>query len=543
MSVINLRNYLRNVSEIFNSYVAELSVDEKNSFRTACNSMFDSGVADYDNEYIVAYYVLKFARTYGFQFSRAYADIFSDMDRLITAENKAASTVKAISVGCGTGIDYWGMTYAARALHMGEGWRLDYTGIDPQDWYFKITDGQDIEDTVRYNSLFDGSPCRDFEMLLSHMESNPEEELSDVYFFPHSIKEVCIHTVNHDGEFGHAYNRFQSMVRFANQIAAKLKDKPVYVAFTYRQRPGCNAEDYMYMNEAYDTGYGTCLYSCLKNKGLDIQLLDTVEFNEDSGCSLEICDVEEDASLDMKSAFFDYDELHSYTSWNGGHVEISRLTRDRNGYFNKIVSNNPEDDAFYTYNEWKELLPTDVEGEFLQLPMDYFEKGCYQIFKISKPFGYECHNDDNKTLQIFEEIFRNFWMFHPDFDRDNNDNGNGRVIYKTDEFNSFVKKIHDFPYNNFERSLDIIERITGIRPDNLWSIQNRIDKDVILDRLWDMNYLTYENHLQGREYHVTPLGNKMGLLTKNDNRELHLNRHAQEYILTNVICGKYLTRN
>ena len=33
------------------------------------------------------------------------------------------------------------------------------------------------------------------------------------------------------------------------------------------------------------------------------------------------------------------------------------------------------------------------------------------------------------------------------------------------------------------------------------------------------------------------------LLTKNDNRELHLNRHAQEYILTNVICGKYLTRN
>ncbi|MFR5027812.1 MAG: hypothetical protein ACLTDF_02690 [Coprococcus sp.] len=81
------------------NYIEGLSEEERVRFVTEFHDMFDSGTADYDDEHITALYVMKYARAYGFQFSRAYADIFADMNN--------PESIKAVSIGCGTGIDYW----------------------------------------------------------------------------------------------------------------------------------------------------------------------------------------------------------------------------------------------------------------------------------------------------------------------------------------------------------------------------------------------------------------------------------------------------
>ena len=101
MSVINLREYMKRVYTELENYIEGLSEEERVRFVTEFHDMFDSGTADYDDEHITALYVMKYARAYGFQFSRAYADIFADMNN--------PESIKAVSIGCGTGIDYWGM--------------------------------------------------------------------------------------------------------------------------------------------------------------------------------------------------------------------------------------------------------------------------------------------------------------------------------------------------------------------------------------------------------------------------------------------------
>ena len=132
MCVINLRNYLGNVYDELKHYLETLTPDEKNRFMKEVSNFFYNGIADYGDRNLVAFYVLRYARAYGFQFSRAYADIFADM--------KNPGRVSAVSVGCGTGIDYWGMSYAARVLGEAPESKLDYTGIDPVRWPYRITE-------------------------------------------------------------------------------------------------------------------------------------------------------------------------------------------------------------------------------------------------------------------------------------------------------------------------------------------------------------------------------------------------------------------
>lgn len=286
MSVINLREYMKRVYTELENYIEGLSEEERFRFVTEFHDMFDSGTADYDDEHITALYVMKYARAYGFQFSRAYADIFADMNN--------PESIKAVSIGCGTGIDYWGMSYAARVLGEAPESKLDYTGIDPVRWPYRITEAADMpeQDMVRYNEIVSDKhnangerhsglfheaadeikSCTDFNEYLNYMENRPREPLSDIYFFPHSTKEVCIHTVPNEVEDRSLYNTYQAMSRFAHIIHSRIKDKPVYVAFTYRQIPNddgvCREQ-----NESYDIRYGTYLRTCLMQRGIDVELL------------------------------------------------------------------------------------------------------------------------------------------------------------------------------------------------------------------------------------------------------------------------------
>lgn len=152
------------------------------------------------------------------------------------------------------------------------------------------------------------------------MENRPGEPLSDIYFFPHSTKEVCIHTVPNEVEDRSLYNTYQAMSRFAHIIHSRIKDKPVYVAFTYRQVPtddGVCREQ----NESYDIRYGTYLRTCLIERGMNVELLQPMHCEQRYGHDLEICESPES----NRGCYFTYDEFHSYV----GH----RIPRTRYGFW------------------------------------------------------------------------------------------------------------------------------------------------------------------------------------------------------------------
>lgn len=108
-NIVNLKEYLRRVFKDLKEYTDGLSPEELEEFHEKCRNLFKNGEGDYSDRYLLAYYVMEYARAYGFEFSRAYTDILA---RIL----KSKKEVSSVSFGCGTGIDYWGMSHAARVI-------------------------------------------------------------------------------------------------------------------------------------------------------------------------------------------------------------------------------------------------------------------------------------------------------------------------------------------------------------------------------------------------------------------------------------------
>ena len=523
MCVINLRSYLGNVYDELKNYLETLTHDEKNRFMKEVSNFFYNGVADYGDRNMVAFYVLRYARAYGFQFSRAYADIFADM--------KDPGHVSAVSIGCGTGIDYWGMSYAARKMHRADNCVLDYTGIDPEVWAHNITGSDDMPecDTVRFNKFVqanntDAAACSNFGQLLDSIEKEPGRALDDIYFFPHSTKEVCIHTVPDCGQEDGKYNAYQSMARFAGIISRKIKDKPVYIAFTYRKKPG-NFSNEGVDTAAYETMYGTYLRKCLLERGLDVQMLSPVHVDEEN-CDLSICSPDEESW----NYFYDYEEFHSYTGTNGEITYVADLGKDTDSTFDKLFTSQNLDTRLASFAEWEEV--TSNTKNVKMYPMDNLKDMCYQVFKITgRREEDQAQTDKNTKLDIIEKIMRDFYFVYPYTDRSKR------------SLSWLVQKIHDYPWRADirDRSFDIFEEIAGYRPDNLWGIQNMINYDLIEDRLRSSGYFIQKFDSDGNviSCEVTGRGKLMGFRTDDDAPgEIFLNTFAQQYVLAGIICGE-----
>ena len=149
-NIVNLKEYLRRVFKDLKEYTDGLSPEELEEFHEKCRNLFKNGEGDYSDRYLLAYYVMEYARAYGFEFSRAYTDILA---RIL----KSKKEVSSVSFGCGTGIDYWGMSHAARVILRNDKVSLSYTGIDPANWAYKISDSPDMPagDQVEINSIHD----------------------------------------------------------------------------------------------------------------------------------------------------------------------------------------------------------------------------------------------------------------------------------------------------------------------------------------------------------------------------------------------------
>lgn len=538
MSTINLKIYLKNVYEELKSYMESLSEDERKEFVKNIHKMFEEGTADYSSRYKTAFYILKYARAYGFQFSRAYADIIADMGY--------PAGVSATSIGCGTGIDYWGLSYAVRDLYGGENCSLEYTGIDPQIWPFRIAESKDMteQDTVRYNSVKlsgegNEKECNNFGEYINIMETNADKALDDIYFFPHSIKEVCIHTAQGEqsskriniGDYSYGvykYNTYQSMARFARLIKDRIADRPVYVAFTYRRHPNEFIEGAQ-QKETYDVGFGTFFRACLIQRGLGVEMLTPVDIDRRDGeslCVYESSDV-------CREDYFDYDEYHSYTGAPENENKIWVLSRDDNGNFDSIFYDTKRMECYIprlcSTQEWGGFFSH--EDGIYERPMDSVGNMCYQVFKITMDRSDESRNgklkEKNDWLDILEETMRDFEF---------------NIELSSSKLDIFVNQMRLYLTCNEEMVRQIIGRITGTEVDDINDLKNMLDTGKIIDHLLEKGYVELiDTDDDGTaRYRTTDLGQKAGIYVKPaENNKILVKPYAQQKIVANVICGRY----
>jgi hypothetical protein len=168
--MITINEYLDDVLSDFKEYLASgVKLCELK------NVHFDGGrVPDYSDIHIQQYYLLRFAYAYAFEYKCMYEYLFESQP--------LCNTIKTISIGCGTGIDYWSMVAALKDADLRHR-NIEYTGIDLIDWDYKfphrkrdkmdIYQGDAIDVFLKLNSL-----------------------VWDIYFFPKSISEFSFDEID-----------------------------------------------------------------------------------------------------------------------------------------------------------------------------------------------------------------------------------------------------------------------------------------------------------------------------------------------------------
>lgn len=89
---------------------------------------------DYSQEFVQQYYMLRFFPAYLFEYYYVYRKIF--------AEKLVDPPLNVLSIGCGCGVDYFGLDQALR-LHPMYAPDIRYTGIDVVRWKYTDKLGRD----------------------------------------------------------------------------------------------------------------------------------------------------------------------------------------------------------------------------------------------------------------------------------------------------------------------------------------------------------------------------------------------------------------
>lgn len=125
-------------------------------------------IPDYTDPFIQAFYILRYFPAYLVE----YYDIYRELLEI----PKFAEPFNVISIGCGCGLDYYGLELALRDNDRSAADSVCYTGIDIVNWGYRNNFENDdyeivVEDILNYNSIQD------------------IDENVDVIIFPKSIGE------------------------------------------------------------------------------------------------------------------------------------------------------------------------------------------------------------------------------------------------------------------------------------------------------------------------------------------------------------------
>lgn len=97
----------------------------------------------YTQNYIEQYYLLKYAPLY----LEEYYEIYYEFLKHYKKDN-----IKVLSVGVGTGLDFWG--FAEAIVHLNKTMNIDYMGIDLVNWKYRLKDIRFLQTSLE-NLTFD----------------------------------------------------------------------------------------------------------------------------------------------------------------------------------------------------------------------------------------------------------------------------------------------------------------------------------------------------------------------------------------------------
>ncbi|MFC1588032.1 hypothetical protein ACFL54_06970 [Planctomycetota bacterium] len=127
-------------------------------------------IPDYENKILQPYYLLRYFPAY----LAEYYLMYKKMLRSLFLKNQQ---LKVLSIGCGSGIDLWGLYFAIKNKHLNPDEKIDYTGVDLVNWrYF---DNMELEDVYFYQKNI-----ADWEEM--------DEDNYNVIVFPKSIGEFSV---------------------------------------------------------------------------------------------------------------------------------------------------------------------------------------------------------------------------------------------------------------------------------------------------------------------------------------------------------------
>lgn len=168
--MINITTYLTKIYEDLKTYI------DSDVYLCKFKALnFEAGmVPNYEDINIQQLYLLRYAFAYAFEYSKMYLDVLSQME--------GTNHISVVSIGCGTMIDYWALTYALEKNKMMNS-SIEYVGIDKVDWNYKFP--KRLNDQVYYL-------IGDAKDILK----NNGDFFPDVYFFPKSISEFSENQIN-----------------------------------------------------------------------------------------------------------------------------------------------------------------------------------------------------------------------------------------------------------------------------------------------------------------------------------------------------------
>ena len=163
--MITINEYLDNILNDFQEYLA--TTPKLCGLKSV---HFDAGkIPDYCDIHVQQLYLLRYAYGYAFEYKCMYESLFNKY-------TFSDETVKVVSVGCGTGIDYWSMISALKDVGLDDK-MVKYKGIDIIDWKDKFPQRKND-----FMKIYQGEAVNIF--------TNAKSLSSDIYVFPKSISEL-----------------------------------------------------------------------------------------------------------------------------------------------------------------------------------------------------------------------------------------------------------------------------------------------------------------------------------------------------------------
>ncbi len=163
--MIAINEYLDNILDDFQEYLA--TNPKLCGLKTV---HFDAGkIPDYNDIHVQQLYLLRYAYAYAFEYKCMYESLF----RQYTFSD---DTVKVVSVGCGTGIDYWSIISALKDVGFKDK-MVRYKGFDIINWKYKFAQRKND-----FMKIYQDEAVNIF--------TNAKSLSSDIYVFPKSISEL-----------------------------------------------------------------------------------------------------------------------------------------------------------------------------------------------------------------------------------------------------------------------------------------------------------------------------------------------------------------